>query len=530
MSDLVTAWNRQREALLETGDGKIQSLAITIETSLNSPSFIKLGETVRHLLQIIAFLPQGISKTRITAIFPGVSNIEPCANALCRQSLAYLNGDFITLLAPIRLYISNRYNKDIDTSMNPFLREVRSYYAAHVEDEKIVGQDNVNIEHVLTHWLKIPETITYVLSSIADFVITLTYHWSRPVSLRPAISAVDISRPYHSVSCIQFHIGISIFRRSKAPRAKLRCLASISYLMRLMGQIKEADETYTEARVLALDTGHSFSLALMDYSLATGYFKQGNYLAAENLFQSALKNVSRASNHRQDWKTLMKITMIQLSVIKGMPNILRSHLVVLRTLKKVCRGDIANIYINAGFMELHDDHLDIAKNCFEEMQKNIGKEEPLWLMASLGLAEVADRQHDYAGSKALRSQLLELLQRVPDQTTKYCKYLAGMVELADGDLDKAGDYFRETIEDCSLFAELLYRARSHRALGEIAVVKQDMVAARNHFEATIELCKTMGLPKERLYLDYTCCIPNETFGGWKLYQEGHVMFNDVSRA
>ncbi|KAG5726855.1 hypothetical protein E4T56_gene1116 [Termitomyces sp. T112] len=41
--DLITAWDHQRATLLEAGDGKSQSLAVTIETSLNSPSFLKLG-------------------------------------------------------------------------------------------------------------------------------------------------------------------------------------------------------------------------------------------------------------------------------------------------------------------------------------------------------------------------------------------------------------------------------------------------------------------------------------------------------
>ncbi|KNZ78747.1 hypothetical protein J132_10235 [Termitomyces sp. J132] len=41
--DLITAWDHQRATLLEAGNGKSQSLAVTIETSLNSPSFLKLG-------------------------------------------------------------------------------------------------------------------------------------------------------------------------------------------------------------------------------------------------------------------------------------------------------------------------------------------------------------------------------------------------------------------------------------------------------------------------------------------------------
>ncbi|KAG5733223.1 hypothetical protein E4T56_gene20863 [Termitomyces sp. T112] len=41
--DLITAWDHQHATLLEAGNGKSQSLAVTIETSLNSPSFLKLG-------------------------------------------------------------------------------------------------------------------------------------------------------------------------------------------------------------------------------------------------------------------------------------------------------------------------------------------------------------------------------------------------------------------------------------------------------------------------------------------------------
>ncbi|KAG6847518.1 hypothetical protein H0H93_007615, partial [Arthromyces matolae] len=153
--DLVAAWDRQRAVLLDGGEGKIQSIAVTIETSLNSPSLLKLGDTARHLLQIMAFLPQGISKQRLTAIFPVVDNIESCADVLCKQSLAYLSGDFITLLAPIRLYISKRYNVNI--LKNPLLDKVRRYYAAHNEDDEVISQEDVNVEHVLSHWVVEPD-------------------------------------------------------------------------------------------------------------------------------------------------------------------------------------------------------------------------------------------------------------------------------------------------------------------------------------------------------------------------------------
>ncbi|KAG6894334.1 hypothetical protein C0992_006561, partial [Termitomyces sp. T32_za158] len=518
--DLVTAWDHQHTSLLETGDGKLQSIAVTMETSLNSPSFVKLGEMVHHLLQLIAFLPQGISKTRLTSIFPGVSNIETCADALCRQSIAYLNADFITLLAPIRLYIMS-HSTGSNISANPFLGQVQSHYAAHVKDARIVCQENVNIEHVLTHWLMAPETTVDVLTSIADFVLTLSFYCCRSISLHPAISVLETSKSQYSIPYMEFSIGTSIFQMSKASHAKFHCLLAISHLEHVIGQMKEAEETLTEAWALLPFYGKQSLLAFRKYSLATIYYEQGNYLAAEYTLQKALKILSCISavfaHGAKNARKFIKIALARLYMIRGMPGSFSAYFDTLPVLrKKIYRRYIGSIHTTAGFTELHHNHLDIAKHCFKEMQVGIDKDEPDWLMGSLGLAEVADQQHDYAKSKALRSQLLESVQRVPDQTIEYvneltallagylaieghveqarklilpairnasdslplnaikCKYLAGMIELTGGDYNEAEKHFCKAIEDCILFTELLYHARSHRALGEIFMIQQDM--------------------------------------------------------
>ncbi|KAG6876391.1 hypothetical protein C0993_003470, partial [Termitomyces sp. T159_Od127] len=560
--DLMTAWDRQRAALLEAGDGKVQSLAITIETSLNSPSFCELGDTAHHLLHIIAFLPQGISKTRLTSIFPAIEKIDICADALCKQSLAYLNGDFITLLAPIRLYITSHYNGN----PNPFLEQVRSHYVAHVSDSKIVAQDNVNIEHVLTHWLKASGDPADVLFSTAQFILTLTHYCCRSVSLHPVVSALKISK-----SRLQFSIRTLIFQKSTIIHAKSHCLLAISHLLHWTGQRNEAKETLAEAQALIFLSKDPHLFAHTEYVLAVGYYQQGNYLAAEETLQKALSKLSHVSTiftfSTHTWKKLIKITLARLYMIQGIPNSFQDYIDALPMLRKEWyRKYISCYHITAGFTELYNKHLDGAKSCFNAMQAGRDNDELEWLIGLLGLAEVADQQHNYEESKALRSQLLESVQKMPDQTIPYvneitallagylameghveqartfilpavknasnfltlntmkCKYFAGMVELAGKNFGKAERYFSEAIEDCFSFAELLYNARSHRALGEIAIVKQDMESARNHFEVTIELCKTMGLPKEHLFSDFRCCIPSERFNGWKLYQEGHSMF------
>ncbi|KNZ78753.1 hypothetical protein J132_10241 [Termitomyces sp. J132] len=565
--DLITAWDHQHATLLEAGNGKSQSLAVTIETSLNSPSFLKLGETVHHLLQIIAFLPQGISKTHLTAIFPRISNIETCAVALCRQSVAYLNGDFITLLAPVRLYISNHYNQN-----SPLLRGVQSYYAAHIRESHIVIAEYVNIEHVLIHWLRDTkedtETICSGLKTASDFLYILLNHAPHSVSLYPVISALDVHNTHNSRSWINFFM-----QRQESKillRSKSICLFNISYLMHFVGQVEEAKKPYKEAQTLALEVGDLDLLVFNNWILAGNYRWQGNYLLAEELLQTALRYCSSLSGMfrlSQKTKKKIKLEMMAINLIRGRPGTLQSYTESLPTLKqKYKQYELLKINFYAGFLALHNNHLEIARKYFTEMQTSDDEDDQHRWRKSIILAELAALEGNYAKSKELQSQMLEFVEKIPDQrklnimiikarlagylakegnvqharelinplieySTKNLslkvinfKYLAGIVELAGEDFDIAANYFNESIEDCISLAELRYCARSHRALGEIAVVKGDFTAARKHFEITTELCKTMGLPIERLYYTYTCYIPSERFDGWSLYKEGNDMF------
>ncbi|KAG6853780.1 hypothetical protein C0991_001491 [Blastosporella zonata] len=571
--DLIDAWDRQRTVLLEVGDGKIQSIAVTIETSLNSPSVLKLGATIRQLLQVLAFLPQGVSKQRLKATFPGVLDIESCADVLCKQSLAYLNGDFITLLAPIRLYISKRYNANI--SNNPLLTKVRLYYKAHVNEEEIVSQDDVNIEHVFAHWVTDPAAMLTVLELIADFIYTLLDCRPRPVSLRPVISALRLDKSPRSVSCMGFlRANLLAFPTLHPGKAgalveKAQCLFAVSTLVRWIGQISEADAIIADVRALLLEAGRygRIQLILVDWGIAMVYIEQGNFIAAEELFQSALKRCSAMLIPIKSLMGLLKYGSSQVAMLRGNPGSSKQIIATLPLFKKMEDPNVRILcWFQAGFAEMNDGNLDLAKKYFQEVE-SVGEEViEGYTMALGGLAEVADRQGAYVESKAFRARALELIHKMPDQTVAYvseatsiiavylamegdverarelivpavanaakhlsgravkCSYLAGCIELIAGDFDKAEEYFRETIEDCLSVSQLTYRARSERALGEIAIVRKDLAAARTHFEATSELCKTMGIQKDGMYREFACYMPGETFDGWKLYQEGHPMF------
>ncbi|KAG5336315.1 hypothetical protein C0989_012183 [Termitomyces sp. Mn162] len=572
--DLVDAWGRQRLALLKAGDGKVQSIAVTIETSLQSPSIIEIGDTIRHLLQILAFLPQGIRKKQLTTIFPGVSNIESCADILCRHSLAYLNGSFIALLAPIRLYISEHDNVHI--LENPLLEKVRQYYAAHVDEEEVVCQDDVNMEHVFSHWVVDPKCMVHVLKLISDFVYTLLDCRPRPISLCPVINALDPQKSRHDISWIDslkvFRFGQSL-RKLQVSLEKGSCLFAISTLLRWIGQKAEAKETFANAQEVLLETRKHGRARLIgvDWAVALIYIEQSNYQAAEKLLRTALKRLSDTFRPNRDLQVLLRFGLAQIKMFKGDPHASEDFFEALLAYRTVVEDPnvVIPCYCEAGYAQLHDGHLDTAKRYFEEA-KAIVDEDSIEgsVMSLLGSAEMADYEGDHTEAKLLRAQALEIIQKMPDHTvafvnemtailagylamegdagearkliipavanaSKYpsqhavrCKYIAGMIYLIDRDFDKARNHFQETVEECVSVEELRIRALSERALGEVAVVEGDLSVAKKRFEVTTDLCKEMGIQKECLYRNLKCYIPNDTFNGWKLYQEGNVAFRD----
>ena len=86
----------------------VDSLEITIELSLDSPSILQLGDDARHFLRTIAFLPQGVDEKKLKDLFPAVREVDLLAAALRRHSLLYLDGERTAMLAPIGSYFIDR--------------------------------------------------------------------------------------------------------------------------------------------------------------------------------------------------------------------------------------------------------------------------------------------------------------------------------------------------------------------------------------------------------------------------------------
>jgi len=97
-----------------------------------------------------------------------------------------------------------------------------------------------------------------------------------------------------------------------------------------------------------------------------------------------------------------------------------------------------------------------------------------------------------------------------------CIYAAGCIELRAKNLEKAKEYFQDAIEHSVLLSELHFRARSERALGEVALLERNFINAKTRFSGTKTLCETMGMPTHCLYYDYSC-YNLDGFNGWTLF-------------
>ena len=67
---LAKEWNVRRAQVLQTD--RNESLAATIELSLASPTFSKLGPNARDLLGVVAFFPQGVDEKNLDWLFPTI--------------------------------------------------------------------------------------------------------------------------------------------------------------------------------------------------------------------------------------------------------------------------------------------------------------------------------------------------------------------------------------------------------------------------------------------------------------------------
>jgi len=199
---LAMEWGTRRTQALRTDYN--ESLAATIELSLASPTFHKLGPDARDLLGVIAFFPQGVDKSNLDWLFPAISGRANAFDKFCTLSLTYRNNGFITMLAPLRDYFSPK-----EPLSSPLLRTTKDHYFRRLSvvldpdrpgfnEARWIRSEDVNVEHLLDVFTSIDPSSADFWDVCANFMEHLYWHKPRLVVLGPKIEGLPddhLSKP-----------------------------------------------------------------------------------------------------------------------------------------------------------------------------------------------------------------------------------------------------------------------------------------------------------------------------------------------
>jgi len=232
-NELAEEWDMQRAQLLRTDYN--ESLAATIELSLASPTFQKLGADARELLGVVAFFPQGIDERNLDWFFPTISDRKNIFVKFRNLSLTHRSSEFITMLAPIRDYLCLP-----DPTSSPLLCAVKDRYFSRLsvnicpdkpgfEEGQWIKSEDVNVEHLLNVFtgasIDINTNDAWIVC--AHFLTHLYWHKQRPTVLGPKITGLPDDHPFKH-ACL-FELSKSF--ESTGNYAEQKCL--LSHALRL---------------------------------------------------------------------------------------------------------------------------------------------------------------------------------------------------------------------------------------------------------------------------------------------------------
>ena len=197
---LAKEWKTHRAQVLRTDYN--ESLAASIDLSLNSPTFSKLGPHARGLLEVVAFFPQGVDEENLDQFFPTILDRQNIFDKFCVLSLTYRNDNFITMLAPLRDHLCPQDQKSHlllcaakDHYLTRLSIDLPSPEAPGFEEAQWIKSEDVNVEHLLDVFTSIDATSGDIWDACHHFLAHLYWHKPRETVLTEKIEGLPEDHP-----------------------------------------------------------------------------------------------------------------------------------------------------------------------------------------------------------------------------------------------------------------------------------------------------------------------------------------------
>ena len=288
---LGSEWERRRTDLLHTEHDN--SLATTIELSLDSPTFRDLGSDARDILGVIAFFPQGVDEDSLDWLFRTPSDRINTFDSFCSLSLTYRSDGFITMLAPLRDHLRPK-----DPTSSPILRTTKDNYFCRLsagvnpndstfEEARWIVLEDVNVEHLLDVFTSVDASSIDVWESCAYFMEHLCWHRKRLVVLGPKIEGLSDSHPL-----------------------KPQCLFQLSQLFDSVGNRVESKRLLTRTLKIWRERGDEFQAAeilrfISDANRWLGLYEEGMQQTIEAL--GVYERLNHTRGQAYSWLQLARL-------------------------------------------------------------------------------------------------------------------------------------------------------------------------------------------------------------------------------
>ncbi|KAF9793344.1 hypothetical protein BJ322DRAFT_1034115 [Thelephora terrestris] len=349
---LVKEWEERQTGVLQTEHQT--SLAATIELSLASLMFQKLGPDAMGILGVVAFYPQGIDEKNLEWLFPTVSDRTHIFDKLCMLSLAYRSNGFITMLAPLRDHLRPK-----DPKTSPLLCTTKGCYFARLstkfdtQEGRWIMSEDVNVEHLLDVFASADPSSDDVWYACARFMGYLWWHKPRPTVLRKSIEELsddNSSKPdclyglaylygaignfteqalflghalkverergndsqvakilqslsdsnrvlnRHEEGIDQAREAMGIYERLGRTMDRVGCLASLARLLNAAGQLDAAEEAIAEVFKLLPEKGQEHRVWQLHQTLGDIYHSKGEIEKALYNYKMAVGIASTLGN------------------------------------------------------------------------------------------------------------------------------------------------------------------------------------------------------------------------------------------
>ncbi|KLO14044.1 TPR-like protein [Schizopora paradoxa] len=534
-SDLTDTWKKEKTRVLTTHNfsegaaGKNQSLAVSINLSLNSPAFQGLGSQVHDFLRILAFLPQGADVRRLEHLMPSISNSRSVVDALCRLSLTYRKDEFVTMLAPIRMYmLSDIVKMDAlkPLSQSSLLEDVRNFYTdllrrsmppppkRNSPPPKIlpgtwIREEDVNLERLLAYDMDYAATagakqMDTTSQFCVSFVELLCRFKPRTTILEEKIKLIPLHRP-RRILCLtlptmnnrllftrawgffvlgelagrvvgEFRKGLGllkesfeIFRALDARFPMVRCLSRLGSICHLLGDFAHAEKHYADALKIARASRDRIVQGQLNVDLAKVSSSMGRPNAAHlaRVGRELLEGVPHTTNDIGFYTSLMRTSKTQ------------------------------------GYIAYNSNDVASAKRYFEEcftIQHQIPSQwfsagHFLAVDATMGLCAVALREGEFDKAMKLLDTCRTESLRTPAGARNAANSLAIRASLAAerGDFEAA----RAQADQAIAFAQLQGEGNIVQAVaiylrGRIELLAGDFALAPTYFNRTIGLFEALS--------------------------------------